>query len=158
MKTLGLIILAGSVIFFGVFSSYKTKRILFLIKNILNFMYYTKTQIECFNTPLDAIYKKYAEKNECEIRELIENISKNGWASSLETNCNHLPDSIQDLLLEYGENLGKTNKQEQLKHSIHYTQMLEEKYKEMVLTTPDKIKLSMALSIYSGLMLIILFI
>ena len=158
MKTLGLLIIVFSVISFGLFSSYKTKRSLASMKSIINFMYYTKSQIERFNTPLDLIYRNYAENENCIIADFIEDVLVKGWSNAI-TNTNlYLPEETRKILIEYGEYLGKSNKITQLIHCNHYIEMIEEKYKEMEKTAPDKIKLSLTLSVYSGLMLIILFI
>lgn len=158
MKTLGLLIIISSVVSFGLFSSYKTKRSLSSMKSILKFMNYIKNQIDRFNTPLDVIFKKYTDNGDCDIDDFVKEVSQNGWTFAVKNINIYLPMETQKMLIEYGEYLGKSNKHEQLIHCNHYIEMIEEKYKELEKNAPDKIKLSLTLSVYSGLMLIILFI
>ena len=128
------------------------------MKSIIKFMYYIKNQIERFNTPLYVIYKNYAHSNSCEITDFVNDVSRKGWTIAIANANIYLSVDTQKLLIEYGEYLGKSNKQEQVIHCNHYIEMIEEKYKELEKAAPDKIKLSLTLSVYSGLMLIILFI
>ena len=121
-------------------------------------MYYIKNQIERFNTPLVVIYENYTHNNSCEIADFVNDVSQKGWTIAIANANIYLSVDTQKLLIEYGEYLGKSNKQEQVIHCNHYIEMIEEKYKELEKAAPDKIKLSLTLSVYSGLMLIILFI
>ncbi len=158
MKTLGLLMLFLCSLTFGVYSSYKTRTGLSQLRDILDFMCYIKSQIEYFNTPIYDIYKDY-NNNDNGLNELISNISLSGWNAAFEkTQKLYLPEAIVQQLMQFGIFLGKSNKEEQLTHCDYYIRLLENEYQKLEQEAPKKTKVSLALGLSAGLMLIILFI
>ena len=152
MKTVGLFVMLGA------FSSHKTKTALIQLRCMIDFMNYIKNQIEYFNTPISDIYTSY-EKNNNMLDELVLNISVSGWNSALQnTQKLFLSNDTIQKLEQFGSYLGKSNKDEQLTHCNYYIKLLEDEYDKLEKDAPQKTKVSLALGLSCGLMLIILLI
>lgn len=158
MKALGLIIIFLCPITIGAYSSHKTKTALIQLRGMIDFMNYIKSRIEYFNTPINDIYTAY-ENNESSLSELVFNISVSGWTQALEsTQKIYLPNDIIEKLDQFGSYLGKSNKNEQLAHCDYYISLLENEYQKLKEEAPQKTKISLALGLSCGLMLVILLI
>ncbi len=157
LKIVGLCLIFLSSVGVGFYSSRKLKTALQQAKEMLDFINYIKQQIEFFNTPLNEIYSAF-ENQSCLLSPLVKDISHEGWNMALKnTKKLFIPEPFLSIVKDFGENLGKTNKKDQLEKCEHYIQDFEKEYEKLKITTPEKIRTSLALSVYGGLMIIILF-
>lgn len=158
MKTLGLFIIFICPLLLGAFSSHKTKTALTQLRSMLDFMNYIKNQIEYFNTPINDIYSAYENTGNA-LRDLVFDISVSGWTYALQKKQDlYLPDDIIQKLSQFGSHLGKSTKEDQLTHCNYYIRLLEDQYEKLEKEVPQKTKVSLALGLSCGLMLIILLI
>ena len=153
---------AGAIIIctvgMGLHLTKKNKSSLLFIKEILEFMKYTKEKIEYFNAPIDDITENYTTQNiQSEI--MIRSIKTDEWTKSLDEQKEMtLPQEASNIIKEFGKKLGKSNKQDQVAMCNYCIDRLENLYQEMQSDIPQKNKITFALCIYGGLMIIILFI
>ena len=158
MKTLGLSLIFVCCVSIGIFNSRKAHDSVKQLKEILSFMEYTKNKITYFNSTLDDIYTNY-EFQDPTIGSLIQKINLNGWKHSFESTegiC--IPTNTISKILQYGQTLGKSNKDEQKTHIEHYIELITKDLKLLEEKAPEKSKLSIALGVFSGLMIVIIFI
>ena len=157
LKIIGIVLLFLAPVSLGAYSSFKTGAEVRQLGQILDFMYYIKKQIEFFNTPINTIYDSYCPADD-EFSAFILSISANGWNYALKnTESVFVSDKTTDLLEAYGSNLGKSNKDDQIKHCDYYINLLEKEFEQLSKKAPEKKKVSLALGVYGGLMLAILF-
>ena len=156
MKILGLFFIFLSSLSVGALLSHKTKFTLIQLRSVIEFMNHIKSQIEYFNTPVNDIYSQY--DNEV-LNEFVSNISSYGWEEAFEkTPKMYLSSEASERLIKFGSYLGKSNKEEQLAHCNYYIEMMEDEYKRLEADAPQKTKVSLALGLGGGLMLVILLI
>ena len=157
MKIIGLCLVFVCSVGIGLFTAETQKTALKQAKEMLNFMYYIKQQIEYFNTPLGEIYTSFENQNNF-ILSLVEDISVNGWKIALKEKKDiFLPSGCVSILYDFGNILGKSDRKDQLEKCDYYIREFEIEYQKLKDTTPKKVKASFALSVYIGLMIIILF-
>jgi len=136
----------------------KNKKSLIFTKEMLELMRHAKDKIEYFNAPIDEIFESYTAKKP-QFIDSINKIKTDGWESVTEMqNEINLSKEVQSIINEFGNKLGKSNKQDQLSMCNYCINRLENIYKDMQKSLPEKNKVTVALCIYSGLMIIILFI
>ncbi len=158
MKLFGLILIFLCSSLCGAYSSYKTNMALKQLRGIINFMRYIKNQIEYFNAPIDSIYESFDAESE-QFKSFLCNVSMIGWKKTLEGNNElYFPDNVSEILKQFGATLGKSGKDEQLSLCEYYIGLLESEYKKMESDAPQKMKITMALGVSAGIMLVILFI
>ncbi len=156
MKILGLFFIFLCSLLVGALSSHKTKFALIQLRSVIEFMSYIKSQIEYFNTPVNDIYSQY--DNEI-LKEFVSNISAHGWEEAfVKTQKIYLSSETVERLIKFGSYLGKSNKEEQIAHCTYYIEMMEDEYKKLEAEAPQKTKVSLALGLGGGLMLVILLI
>ncbi len=157
MKIFGLSLIFVCSVGIGVYISRIQKKVLEQAKEILDFMIYIKQQIEYFNMPLNEIYSSFENQNQI-FSSLVNEISANGWNISLKNKNNIiLPDNCISILNNFGNMLGKSEKKDQLQKCNYYIREFELEYEKLKQNIPQKTKASFALSIYIGLMIIIIF-
>lgn len=158
MKAVGLCLIFSCCLSLGFYSSYKTKTGLKRLREIIKFLNHIKTKIEFFSSTLEDIYNNYTSDDDT-VNLFINDISKFGWSVALNNSKDlYLSEKAKSYLKDYGSFLGKSNKDEQIIHNDYYIRQLEEEYKLLESEAEKKIKLSLSLGIYIGLMLVILFI
>ncbi len=157
LKILGLSLVLINFVGIGFYSTHIQKNALEQAKEMLDFMYYIKQQIEYFNTPLSEIYNSFDNTNQL-FSSLIKDISANGWTIALKNKKEIIiPQKCLSIINDFGNILGKTGKKDQLEKCDYYIKEFEQEYENLKESTPQKIKTSFALCVYVGLMIIILF-
>lgn len=157
LKMAGLSLVLICSVGIGFYTSRLQKTALEQAKNMLDFMYYIKQQIEFFNTPLNDIYSSFSNQNQL-FSSLVKDISTNGWNIAVRNqNELYIPKNFLSIINEFGNVLGKTERKDQLEKCDYYIKEFEQKYKELEQKTPQKTKTTLALCFYVGLMIIILF-
>ena len=155
MKIIGLFIIFFSSVFLGLYSSYMDKCSLFFMSEILRFIEHTKEQIKHFNAPLNEIYNSFNCKDKT-MKLFLENISNNGLTQAVESSRKSLPYEYHSTLNEFALKLGKTNRDDQVKLCDYCCKQLEKVFNEEKEKLKTNSKLKITLSIYIGLLLIIL--
>ena len=157
LKFIGLILILICFSGIGLYSTKNHNIGLKQTKEMLNFMNYIKQQIEYFNTPLDEIYNSFNSTTP-NFNEIVKDISSNGWTITL---CNKkeifIPQKCLSILKEFGNELGKIGKKEQIEKCTYYINAIEQEYEILKETIPQKTKTTFAIWVYIGLMIIILF-
>jgi stage III sporulation protein AB len=157
LKIAGLSLVLICSVGIGFYTSHLQKSVLEQTKNMLDFMYYIKQQIEYFNTPLDDIYSSFDNQNQL-FSLLVKDISTNGWKIAVRNqNKLYIPKNFLSIIDNFGNTLGKTGRKDQLEKCDYYIKEFEQEYENLKQTTPQKTKTSIALCFYVGLMIIILF-
>lgn len=157
IKTTGLLLVLGSSIGIGAYFSHRENTSLIHLRQLISFIHYIKKQIEYFNTPMCDIYQTFDTRDDTIIGFITE-VSKSGWGIALEnTKALALPKNIISLLEEFGTTLGKSEKKDQISLCNYYATALEKEYEELSKKLPERKKVSLALGIYTGLMLVLLF-
>lgn len=157
LKILGLSLVFISFVGIGFYSTRVQRYALEQTKEMLDFMYYIKQQIEYFNTPLSEIYSSFDNQNQL-FSSLIKDISLNGWTVALKNKKEiFVPQKCLSIITDFGNTLGKTGKKDQLEKCDYYIKEFEQEYEFLKESTPQKTKTSFALYVYVGLMIIILF-
>ena len=155
MKTLGLIIIFSSSVVFGLFSSYTDKCSLVFMREILVFTEHIKEQIKHFNSPLFEIYNSF-ECKEKTMRNFLENINTYGVIQAVDDSKKNLSSEYYSLLKQFVSKLGKSNREDQVKLCEYYHKQLENEFIKQSKKLKTNSKLKITLSIYIGLLLIIL--
>jgi len=157
IKTIGLLLVLGSSIGIGAYFSHREKTSLIHLGRFISFINYIKKQIEYFNTPICDIYQNYDPQDDT-FSDFITEVSVAGWSYALEkTKELALPKNTIDLLKEFGTTLGKSGKEDQLSLCDYYSAALSKEYEELSKKVPERKKVSLALGVYTGLMLVLLF-
>ena len=158
LKALGLSLIFICSVGIGFYSSVVQKTALEQAKEMLDFMYYIKNQIEYFNMPLNEIYSSFEEQSRFS-SSLVKDISTKGWTHALRKQKKLLlPSPCISIINDFGNTLGKTERKDQLEKCDYYIKEFEQEYENLKEVMPKKTKTSFALCIYVGLMIIILFI
>ena len=155
---LGFMLIISCTFGLGIYLTNSSKKSLKNTKSILDLIKHIKRKIDFFNSPLDEIYESY-KADDKDFDEFIKTIRHAGWSETF-TNGNRfqLTAEVQQTLLEFGVELGKTNRNEQIILCNYCIEKLEKEYNEMQKNIPEKNKTTMALCLYGGVMIIILFI
>lgn len=119
-------------------------------------MNHSKNQIHYFNTPTNEIFESFTPKDK-HFKTFIQSVDLSGKEAHSCT-LNPIPQEIESTVEEYTNKLGKTSKTDQIALIERCEKEIEKYYKELTEQAPNKIKLSLSLGVYCGLMLIILFI
>ena len=158
MKTSGIVLVLTCFSSIGLYLSYRTKACVKNLHEVLDLMKYIKNQIEFFSTPIPDIYDNYSANNK-ETASFIHDISLYDWEIALKKRSKSLFDEkTVEILKCFGNGLGKSNKEQQLLHCDYYIDLIEKEYEKTEKNAPDKIKITLALCFYAGLMVLILFI
>ncbi len=157
MKLAGILLIFFAFSMLAFNSSRKEKNKINQLQEILDLMKYIRNQIEFFSRPIPDIYESYTPKYR-ETEELINDILREDWTFALKNcDCISCTNEINQILNQFGANLGKSNKQQQILHCDYCIEMFEKELNIHKTKSPNKIKTTVALWLYAGLMLIILF-
>ncbi len=156
MKTLGIFILFISVLSYGLSISYKTKTEIAQLKEFLSLMKYIKNQIKYFNKPLCEIYCEYALKSSY-LSDFLNNLNNFDWKNAFDnTDGIFISKNAKEILVEFGNKLGKNDCDGQIEICDYYITIFEKEVQNASDNYPKKSKLCISLSIYAGLLLIII--
>lgn len=163
LKYMGLIVIFCCAVYGGrlVSRTYKChvqalEEFILLIKFIMN-------RIEYFRTPLLEIFDMYMENNCCGVLGscgFLRELKKLGWNASLKKYWKKLciNEGEYHTLFRFGNELGVSGSEEQIKNCEYCLARLESEYKKAGASLNREIKLASALSIGIGLMIIIILI
>lgn len=105
------------------------------------------TRIECFNQPLVTVYADFSDPalDACGFTAALR---ENGFTAALgmSTEALCLDTSVIDLLNEFGEGLGKSFSDNQVKHCSRYADMLSERAAELERSLSGRKKTAVAVS------------
>lgn len=105
------------------------------------------TRIECFSQPLMTVYADFSDPvlDACGFTAALR---EDGFTPALcrlrDTLC--LDDAVFGLLSEFGDGLGKSFSDDQVKHCARYADMLSEKASELERSLPGRKKTALAVS------------
>lgn len=129
---------------------------------VFDFMIFTKQKITYHNAPLTEIYSDFSKEN----RKLLQKFDNR--KSELQPNdppiklsdsiSEKLPKEAKIILSDFENDLGKTNKSEQLKIMDYHIERYERGLDKLKEELPKKAKLYLSLCLTSGILIIILFI
>lgn len=116
-----------------------------------------RTRIECFNQPLNEIYINFSDEalDSCGF---TEELKKSGFMTAL---CKYksslgINGELLSVLSDFGNELGKSFSDEQIRHCERYITLFEEKASEMEKLLPSKMKVAKVLSFSAAIMVAIL--
>ena len=129
----------------------QTEGFLLLLRHI-------KSQISCFCTPVRDIFFSF-ENDSLERTGFLSEAKKGDFVSALNS-CRdkiYLDGEEINLLLAFGEELGKSYRDEEIKNCDYYIRELENLYSKRREEQPNKSRLYRSLVLTCGLMVIIVF-
>ena len=144
MKIIGSIFIITSSIIASYFYEKRLKNQIFQLKEINQFVFFIKIQIEHFSLSLKEIYTKFNSKNEI----IGKIISKE--------NLNLFDEQLEDELSIIFEKLGSGFKEEQINNLEYLQTILDKKIKENDENYAKKTKVFRAMSVFLGCCAVIL--
>ena len=153
-----MIITAACACCIGFVKAREAKKELIFTDNLLDLFKHIRNNIEYFNLPLDEIFNSYSPKHKI-FGSFFEQIKVCGWSDVIaRKEYNYISAKTFRLIAEYGNELGKSDKDNQLKLSGFYIDELTEIYNELSQRVPQKMRVYISLGFYTGILIIILFI
>ncbi len=144
MKIIGSILILISSVTISYYYERGQKQYVYNQKSIYKFLEYIKSQIELFSMPLNRIYEKYKDKNDC-IYSLIE-----GKYEAI------TPLIIQNELKECFSQLGTSYKEDQIKILDYTITKIKEEINLAEKNYEQKIKVFRAIALFVGCSTVIL--
>ena len=154
-KYIGLLIIFICSVVVGQTISAKYKSSAKETEAFIQFIKYIKSQIEYYNTAYPDIYEKYSNDI---INDFIAKLHNTDWITALDTTTFNFDDSIKELLYNFGHEIGKSMKDEQLTNCSYTIEQLQIQYNYIISDLPKKVKLCTSLSLMTGLSIVIIFI
>ena|GEM_PF-4687588 len=156
-KYIGLAVLFLSSVYIGqiIAASYKTS-----VKQIdafIHFVKHIKSQIEHYNTSYPDIFNKYSNKI-LEQTGFITKLRNENWNTALVNSVFAFDNNIKDILYNFGNDLGKTMKEEAIVNCSYTVDQLLLHYNTLKSDLPKKNKLCISLSLMVGLSTVIILI
>ena len=141
MKIFGCFLVLISSVFCAYFYEKSLKTSLLKYSEIIEFIKYTKSQIEYFSTPIDKIFTSFESKH---INEVIKNKSAPRFF-------------IKDYakLNEFLSSIGKGFKKEEINQCEYNISYFQDEYSKIAYESPNKIKVFRAMSLFVGVTIII---
>ncbi len=142
------------------------KRILFL-KSCISLINQFSVDIGYCSVPLDILFKNASDNSQFKHLSFITEVAKNMsddfsvvWKTAVNSFFlnNMLPNKDKQLLLSFGEKLGTTDCEHQLKLCDEYITRLNESYDEALHNKNERIKLLKSLSVVGALLITVLFV
>lgn len=156
-KYIGLAILFLSSVCIGQTTANTYKTSVKQMEAFIQFIKYIKSQIEHYNTSYPDIFAKYTnpilEKNG-----FINTLRSSDWKSALDKSIFNFDNNVKDILYSFGNELGKSLKDEQLINCTYTIEQLEIHYNNNKSELPKKTKLCTSLSLMAGLSIVIILI
>lgn len=146
MKIIGCVLIFLSSILCSYYYERYLKIKISKLEELILFVSYIKSKIEYFSIPLSKIYQKYENKTKF-IDSLIHNFDYKEIQISKE---------VDSIICEFFSSLGKGYKQEQIALCNYTTERLNANLSLIKATSPNKIKIFRALSLFIGISIIIL--
>ena len=118
-----------------------------------------KAQISCFCAPLGDIYRDFENDTLYSIG-FMTSLRENGMRAALEE-CRekiYLDEQEIDMLCAFGDELGKSYREQQIEYCDYYISALEQSYQKSREQQPARSRLYRSLVLTGGLMVIIVFI
>lgn len=150
LKIIGLALLFLTAVYTGQITSSVYRLKLRNTESFMHFIQFACDQIDYYRLPTDEIYRKFDCK---ELQKFLIKAGTDGFCEALKICV--LPEKVFEILNEYGSELGKSDREQQL-HNCSYTlNMLKCEAEKIRDELPKQIKLCNSLSIAAGLMIVI---
>lgn len=154
-KYIGLAVLFLSAVYIGQITAGIYKSAIRQIESFILFIKYIKSQIEYYNTPYPEIYNKFTNDT-LEKCGFINRIRAGDWRSAISGTSFNFDDNTKELLLNFGNEIGKSHKDDQINNCKYIIEQLEIHYITYKSELPKKIKLCTSLSMMAGLSIVII--
>ena len=159
MGTVGALIILFLTFYVGFLFSRMQRGRQRRLECFLQLIRFMESEISCYQTPLDDIYRRF-EGESLEECGFLAVLREKGMIAAL-AECRHklcFSDEEYRLLTEFSGELGKSYREEQLRFCEYYRRMLENYCAEGREELPGRLKLCRSLTVTGGLLLVILFI
>lgn len=156
-KLIGLAVLFITSICIGQTMIFTYKTSVKQIESFIQFIKYIKSQVEYYNMPYPDIFDKYSNPT-LEKCGFINTLRTSGWKIAIDNSIFYFNSNIKELLSNFGNELGKSMKQDQIINCTYTIEQLEIQYQNAKSELPKRTKLYNSLSLMAGISIIIILI
>ena len=159
LKYLGILLIAAVTAGYGGLCAYSLKKEALVLNGFLLLARRIRTRIECFRQPLSEIYRDFSHPA-LDGAGFTEELRESGFTAALckTKNSLGLREELFALVGEFGNELGKSYSEEQVRHCERYILRMEEALVGLEEELPRRRKTVRALSAAAAVMAVILLI
>ena len=157
IRLFGILLIAGGMTGAGFLYGLSIKTEIRRWEAFLRLARLIRSRIDCFRQPLSAIYADFSDE-ELEACSFTEELRKGSFSLALAKTKDNLGlrSSLLDLLSEFGQELGKSHAEDQIRHCDHCIRQMEEALASLRAECPEKLRLTHALSLCFAAMAVLL--